>query len=326
MCTRVTYLGPDDLVITARSMDWFEDMQTDLWAFPRGMERDGAAGSRSVRWTSKYGSVIAAGYNIGTTDGLNVAGLVANMLYLVEAEYPEDDGKSPTLCIAAWPQYALDNFASVAETVQALAADPFIPLAPDLPNGKAMSLHLAVSDASGDSAIFEYVGGALRVHHGREYQTMTNSPVYDQQLAINSYWESLGGTTMLPGTNRAADRYVRASFYVKAIPQTGNARSALASVLGVIRNASVPLGISTPGQPNISSTLWRTMSDHKDRTYFFDAATSPNAFWTPLADLDLAEGAPVKKLPLAGGETYSGNAAGDFVAAAPFAFFAAPAD
>ncbi len=94
----------------------------------------------------------------------------------------------------------------------------------------------------------------------------------------------------------------------------------------MIRNASVPLGISTPGQPNISSTLWRTMSDHKHRTYFFDAATSPNAFWTPLEDLDLAAGAPVKKLPLAGGETYSGNAAGDFVAAAPFAFFAAPVD
>ena len=238
----------------------------------------------------------------------------------------QDDGERPTLCISTWPQYVLDNFASVAETVDALAADPFVLLAPDLPNGKASTLHLAVSDASGDSAIFEYVGGQLTIHHGREYQVMTNSPVYDQQLAINSYWESIGGTVMLPGTNRAADRFARASFYIKAIPQTGNARDALASVLGVIRNASGPLGISTPGQPNISSTLWRTVSDHKHRTYFFDAATSPNAFWAPLKDLDLAEGAPVNKLPLAGGETYSGNAAGDFVAAAPFTFFAAPAD
>ena len=64
--------------------------------------------------------------------------------------------------------------------------------------------------------------------------------------------------------------------------------------------------------------------DH--RTYFFDAAASPNAFWVPLADLDLKSGAPVIKLPLAGGGTYSGGAAGDFVAAAPFAFFAAPTD
>ena len=98
MCTRVTYLGPDDLVITARSMDWFEDMQTDLWAFPEGMERDGAAGSRSVRSTSKYGSVVATAYDIGTADGLNEAGLVANLLYLAEAGY--GDRPRPKPCIS----------------------------------------------------------------------------------------------------------------------------------------------------------------------------------------------------------------------------------
>ena len=55
-------------------------------------------------------------------------------------------------------------------------------------------------------------------------------------------------------------------------------------------------------------------------------AARPDPFWAPLGDPGLAKGAPVKKRPLAGGETYSGNAAGDFVAAAPFAFCAAPAD
>ncbi len=39
MCTRVTYLGPDELVITARSMDWFEDMQHRPVGVPQG---DGA--------------------------------------------------------------------------------------------------------------------------------------------------------------------------------------------------------------------------------------------------------------------------------------------
>lgn len=196
---------------------------------------------------------------------------------------------------------------------------------PDLPNGKPMSLHLAVSDAGGDSAILEYVGGALKVHHGREHQAMTNSPVHDEQLPINRYWETIGGTTMLPGTNRAADRFARASFYIKATPQTGDTKDALASVLGVIRNASVPLGISTPGQPNISSTLWRTLADLKSRTYFFDAATSANAFWAPLADLDLADGTPALRLSLAGGQTHSGTAAGSFAPAEPFAFYPAPA-
>ena len=33
-------------------------------------------------WTSKYGTLSAAGYDIGITDGMNEAGLVANLLFL----------------------------------------------------------------------------------------------------------------------------------------------------------------------------------------------------------------------------------------------------
>ncbi len=97
---------------------------------------------------------------------------------------------------------------------------------------------------------------------------------------------------------------------------------ALAGVLGVVRGVSVPLGISTPGQPNIASTLWRTVADQRNKIYAFDSATSPNTFWVALAELDLKPGAPVKKLPLAGGKVYSGNASASFVEAKPFTFLA----
>ena len=35
------------------------------------------------------------------------------------------------------------------------------------------------------------------------------------QLALNTYWQSIGGTVLLPGTNRAADRFARTSFLIK---------------------------------------------------------------------------------------------------------------
>ena len=35
-CSRFTYNGPDNTVTTGRSMDWMEDLQTDIWAFPVG--------------------------------------------------------------------------------------------------------------------------------------------------------------------------------------------------------------------------------------------------------------------------------------------------
>ncbi len=85
-CTRFVYLGENDQVMTARSMDWKTDVGTNIWVFPRGMERSGEAGPNSVKWTSKYGSVIASGYDISTTDGMNEAGLAANVLWLVEFE------------------------------------------------------------------------------------------------------------------------------------------------------------------------------------------------------------------------------------------------
>ncbi|BAU67168.1 hypothetical protein STA3757_45780 [Stanieria sp. NIES-3757] len=321
-CTRVVYLGPDDTIFTARTMDWQTEMLTNLWALPRGVQRNGAAGENSIEWTSKYGSVIASGFDAGTADGMNEEGLVANLLYLVESEYvtpTENDPRKP-LSISLWAQYFLDNYATVAEAVQAMSQEPFYIVTTMTPDGKPGQLHLSLSDATGDSAIFEYVDGKLQIHHSRQYQVMTNSPIYEQQLALNDYWKQIGGTTMLPGTNRAADRFVRASFYINAIPQTSDVDEATASVFSVIRNVSVPRGISTPGQPNISSTLWRTVADQKNKRYFFESTRSPNVFWVNLSDLNFTEEASTMKLTLKDGVFYSGNVAKQFQPAEPFVF------
>lgn len=80
------------------------------------------------------------------------------------------------------------------------------------------TLHLPTSDASGDNAALEYVNGKLVVHHDRAHAVITNSPLFEQQLALNSYWRQIGGLAMLPSTNRAADHFVRAPYYINAIP------------------------------------------------------------------------------------------------------------
>ncbi|MBS0548201.1 MAG: linear amide C-N hydrolase [Proteobacteria bacterium] len=322
-CTRLVYLGANDQVITGRSMDWSTDVGTNLWVFPRGMKRSGEAGPNSIHWTSKYGSVIASGYDISTTDGMNERGLVANLLWLVESTYP-DGGKAPGLSIAAWAQYVLDNFATVQEAVEALAKEPFTIVTDKVPGqGRLATLHLSLSDARGDSAIIEYIGGKQVIHHSRDYQVMTNSPIFEQQLALNAYWKEIGGTVMLPGTNRAADRFARASFYVNAIPKSEDPVEAIASVFSVIRNTSVPFGITTPDQPNISSTRWRTVSDHKRKLYFFESALTPNVFWVDLTRMDFSETTgKVMKLDLGPNQThiYSGMANDQFKETQPFKF------
>lgn len=320
-CTRIVYQGPNNTILTARSMDWKEDCQSNLWIFPRGMERNGEIGKNPLRWTSKYGSVVTSAYEVCSTDGMNEKGLVANLLWLAESEYPQWDGKKPGLSIAAWVQYMLDNFETVNEAVSEMQKEKFDIVSDMMPDGTRMAtLHLSISDATGDNAIFEYINGKLDIHHNRSYQVMTNSPVFEQQLALDNYWRNIGGVTFLPGTNRAADRFVRASFYINAIPKVEDTRTAVASVFSVIRNTSVPLGISTPSEPNISSTLWRTVSDQKNKIYFFESTLSPNIFWVNFNDIDFSEKAPVKKLDLISGRTYAGNTADRFIETQPYKF------
>jgi len=197
-CTRALYFGKEGQTVTGRSMDWVEDMQSNLWIFPRGMKRDGGIGKGSYEWTSKYGSVITSVYEAGTADGMNEKGLVANLLYLAESEYAPADDKRPGIVIAAWNQYVLDQFATVEEAVAELKKETFRVVPTEAPNGAKGTVHLAISDPSGDSAILEYVKGKLVIHHGKNYQVMTNSPVFDEQIALNKYWEQIGGTVMLP--------------------------------------------------------------------------------------------------------------------------------
>ncbi|QNN58464.1 linear amide C-N hydrolase [Diaphorobacter ruginosibacter] len=324
-CTRLVFVGDNAQVLTARSMDWKSDIVSNLWVWPRGMERTGQTGPNTLRWTSKYGSVVTSGYDISTTDGVNEAGLAANLLWLVESQYPEFDASSkPGLTIAAWAQYVLDNFSTVQEAVTALKEQPFTIVSDNVPGeNRLTTLHLSISDASGDSAIVEYIGGKQVIHHSREYQVMTNSPIFEQQLALNTYWKQIGGTTMLPGTNRAADRFARASFYIQAIPKDQEPNKTLASVFSVIRNVSVPYGLTTPGEPNISSTRWRTVFDHQRKLYFFESALTPNTFWVDLKKIDFSrEKGKVLKLDLGPNQDhpFAGDATAAFKPAQPFQF------
>ena len=288
-CTRAVYLGPDGMTVTGRTMDWREDPLTNLYIFPRGVVRRGANTDKTVFWTSKYGSLSAAGYDIGITDGMNEAGLVANLLFLPESVYERPGDTRPVMGLSVWTQYVLDNFATVDEAVAELSKEKFRIDAPDLPNGVQSRLHL-----------------------GRQCQVMTNSPFYDDQLAILGYWRQIGGLTMLPGTNRASDRFVRASFYIDAVVQTSDPKIAVPAVMSVMRNVSVPYGISTPDKPHISSTRWRTVCDQKNRVYYFEPTLAMETFRVDLAKIDFGKGTPERVLKLVGGRTYTGDATAEF--------------
>jgi choloylglycine hydrolase len=73
--------------------------------------------SQPASWTSQYGSVtfthLARDLPFG---GINEAGLVVELMMLVETEYPEEDSR-PYIGSLQWIQYQLDNFSMVEQVI-----------------------------------------------------------------------------------------------------------------------------------------------------------------------------------------------------------------
>ena len=297
-CSRVLWNGNPGQVYVGRTQDWTEKVDSKFHKFPRGLVRNGLTPQNPLQWTSKYGSFVITGYDLGTHEGVNEKGLSDHLLFLADeaSDFGERDTSRPGLNIAMWLQYYLDNFATVQEAVDAIERDD-IQIAPIVfPNGKQSLLHLSLEDESGDSAVAEYVGGHAKVYHDRRFIVMTNEPTYDKQIANLKQYRSFGGDKALPGERTPADRFVRAAYYVTALPPAPNPETAVAYLFSVIRNVSVPFGAPDPNRPNVAGTVFRSVIDFSDQRYFFESTYAPNVVWVDYGKLDYSEGKPEEGL------------------------------
>ncbi|MFE5806411.1 linear amide C-N hydrolase [Streptomyces sp. NPDC056491] len=255
MCTRILWNTSQHAVLAGRTMDWPESTEPVLTVFPRGLERNGGllgsttvVGDNPLLWSSRWGSLVTTVYGAGTADGLNEAGLAAHMLYLDGTDLgPRDPGR-PGLQIALWIQYLLDGAGTVREALDLLDTCQLVPVEM---RGFAATVHVALEDASGDSAVIEYLAGRRRVHHDRSYTIMTNEPAYDEQLRLlreqvrrvrGLGHDEPSSEVPLPGNVNAVDRFQRAAYFSALLPEPADDRQAVAGILAVTRNASVPFG------------------------------------------------------------------------------------
>jgi len=279
-------------------MDWSEDMQAQLYLMPKNISKKSYINdTKSFSWISKYSSVGVSCYGKNSVDGMNEAGLVMNVLYLAEADYGTDSSIN-SLSISQYGEFILDNFSSVSEAIDYLSKNKLRLIPFCLPNGRNTSIHVSLSDKSGDSAILEYIDGKLVINNSKDYIVMTNSPKFSEQLTLSNYWKNIDGTKFLPGSITSEDRFVRSTFLLNAIPKTlcNNYIESLNkktldeqiffSVLGVIRAVSLPLREIDPEKPNISATIFRTLSDSKNRKYYFESATCGSMFWIDFDKID----------------------------------------
>ena len=315
-CTRILWNDNKLAVVVGRTMDWATTTEPVLTVLPRGMARDGGVFGgvqidkvNPARWTSQYGSIVTTVYGAGTVDGVNERGLAMHLLYLVAADFGARDASKPGVQAALWGQYALDNAATVKEALEQL--ERIQPLMVDHQGMKA-TVHLAIEDATGDSAIIEYVAGKPIVFHGREYRIMTNDPPYAEQLANRATFNFDGATRQMniPGNVDPTHRFVRADYYRQMLPEPKTEREAIAGILAIARNVSVPFGAPNNVPGSLYNTEYRTAIDLTNRRYVFELTTSPNVIWADLAKFDLGEGKPVLVL-----DPRAADVSGDVVSA-----------
>ena len=132
-CARILWNTNLGLLIVGRNEDFVTASHPTLVATTRGVKRWGTGDSSKIAsaasWSVKYGNIAVFANNRFPNDGMNEAGLTARTLYYVDGDPNEtvspDDSKKE-LDEDRWVSFVLDNFATVAEAVDAIRNEVYI--------------------------------------------------------------------------------------------------------------------------------------------------------------------------------------------------------
>ncbi len=323
MCTSIFWNTNPDLMIVGRNEDYITASHPSLVVTPRGVRRRGTSdpGKRagSASWTVDYGNVAVYANNRFPNDGLNEAGLTARTLYYVDGDpnqsvAPDDDRTE--LDEDHWVSFVLDRFATVKEAVAAIRDEVYIvSVTGEAGSGfsYATPKHLTIADATGDAAVIEIENGALTIFHGPEYRILTNPPDYRAELENAARYQDAAAEE-LPVSWSAADRFVRADYFLRHLPQPrGNdAATGYGFMYSILGSCAMPAGLPAPEEDRElteqlvasltdpsetyggSATYFQSISDLTNRHYRFKSLMAPSDVYLDLADDDLADGQPVR--------------------------------
>jgi choloylglycine hydrolase len=304
MCTSFQLRAKDSTVVVGRTMEFPNLMGAKITAVPRGFKSEGVGPNNSVgkTWTTTHGYVgmDAFGHADWLTDGMNEKGVYAGLLYMPGfCDYtPADDKKADELiAIVNVVAFVLANCASVAEaktTMQAVTVWPMTVPA----MGFAPPAHVVLHDASGDSAVIEWVNGEM-VIFDNPIGVATNSPHLDWHLLnlsnfvnltpINPKPVVINGVTIsplgqgpgmagLPADISAPSRFVRATAYVAAHTEIADSPACEMAAFHMLNNFDIPVGLVRDGEGGSvqDQTLWSTISNLTGLRYIVRGVDNPN--------------------------------------------------
>ena len=143
------------------------------------------------------------------TGGMNEKGLVVELMWLDETEYPANDNR-PAVGVLQWIQYQLDNCSTIDEII---ATDKKLRISPT----GTTPLHYLVADANANVATIEFLNGKMVVHRGNDlpFAVLTNN-TYDESVKSFKNASTNG--------NNSLERFGQACSMIRQLKDNGNSK------------------------------------------------------------------------------------------------------
>lgn len=278
------FLKHGDQSVFGKNYDW--DIEEGMVVInKRGVVKTAINYTNPVTWKSRYGSVTFNQYGQGfPSGGMNEAGLVIELLWQGEAEFPPPDSRAE-IDNTQWIQYQLDNAATVDEV---LASDTLIRIAPL----SEAPIHYLVGDGNGGCTAIEYLNGR-RVYYKNSdmpVKALTNS-TYAESIDFLKLHKGFGGQRPAPVGNGSLERIVHMAIMLSAY-NPGKAGDIVSYGFEIL--STVSMG---------DFTKWRIVYDIDNRCIFFRTASKKKNKKIDLRRLDFSCQEPVKAVAITAGSS-----------------------
>lgn len=286
-CTTAVYHN-GEASISSRSMDWFGHDEASVVGTGKGVEAVYAATDNAVKGKSKYATLKINSFHGANTDtskagvvaeAMNEAGLEARILYLSRAysAFPEGSAETPDVSALEVPNWATDNFATVAEVIDAIENGKVDIIEGEICNLPTSSghghcsqapVHYQFADKSGDTAIVEFVQGELKVYRGDTANVMSNDPELSVHLEFSANGKKSDGS-IHPIDRRLRGKEIIADMYARDVKDNAAAKNAMKAVANSTFAGYEQLDHSLE-TPNVFPTLWTVHTDRNQGEWVLD--------------------------------------------------------
>lgn len=327
-CTDFKLKAKDGTLLITRSMEFGQDLQSNLRSSPRGRQFSPTTVNNKpgLSWKSTYGYLYVDGFNIDASfDGMNEAGLTFEYLYLPgETQYQTiPEGKdSQAIPYAYFGDWVLSNFKTIDEVKQALT-QVYVSnqIIPQLGNA-ILPAHASIYDASGRGIVVEFYNEKINVYD--HMGVMTNSPKYDWHVtnlrnylnlsADNANTFTTGKLTFtstgqgsgafgLPGDASPPSRFVKIAFMAAHVFEAQNAGDLLNMAEHIINNVDLPAGFVRAVEKGVTATdttQWVVFKDITHKMFYYRTYNDMTLRGIAMNKIDFSEKANALKMPLSG--------------------------